>query len=172
MNLRPALLALVPALLVGCDDGPGPGVVAKSPPKPVANPPAPVVKEKPPEKAKPILGERTQDVKDAQAELKKGSAVAAPPRAIAKDPITLSGNTYVYAIGKTSIDNIKHAIDLYQATNGEYPKTYEEFMEKIIKENNISLPVLPYYQSYSYDKDKHLLIILEYPDKKAAGPGR
>jgi hypothetical protein len=172
MNLRPALLLAL--LVVGCDDGPGAGTVPKAPPRPAAaNPPAQVAREKPQEKAKakPILGERTQDVKDAQAELKKGSAVAAP-RVISKDPITLSGNTYVYAIGKTAIDNIKHAVDLYQATNGEYPKTHEEFMEKIIKENNISLPVLPYYQSYSYDKDKHMLIILEYPDKKAAGPGR
>jgi hypothetical protein len=168
MNLRPALLLAL--LVVGCDDGPGPGTVPKAPPRPAAaNPPAEAAREKPQEK--PILGERTQDVKDAQAELKKGSAVAAP-RVISKDPIPLAGNTYVYAIGQTAINNIKHAVDLYQATNGEYPKTHEEFMEKIIKENNISLPVLPYYQSYSYDKDKHMLIILEYPDKKAAGPGR
>ena len=47
--------------------------------------------------------------------------------------------------------NIQHALDLYQAETGEFPKTYAEFMEKIIKANNIALPTLPFYQEYGYD---------------------
>jgi hypothetical protein len=30
------------------------------------------------------------------------------------------------------------------------------------------LPKLPYYQEYGYDPNQHKLIILEYPDRKAA----
>ncbi len=39
-------------------------------------------------------------------------------------------------------------------------------MEKIIKENNIALPTLPFYQEYGYNVAEHRLIILEYPDRK------
>jgi hypothetical protein len=66
--------------------------------------------------------------------------------------------------------NMEHAIDLYQAENGRYPKDYNEFMEVIIKANNIALPKLPYYQEYGYDEKAHKLIILEYEDRKANPP--
>ena len=104
--------------------------------------------------------------------MKAAGAIEAPKKPIARDPITLAGNVYVSAIGQTSIDNIKHAMDLYQAETGAYPKDYPEFMEQIIKKNNIALPTLPYYQEYAYNAQDRKLIILEYPDKKAAGDAR
>ncbi len=120
-----------------------------------------------PVKPRPILGERTQDIRDAKAETKPGAGgVEVQPRIVAKDPITLVGNAYVTIIGQSSILNIQHALDLYEATNGAYPKTRDEFMEKIIKENNIALPTLPFYQEYGYDVPSHRLVILEYPDRK------
>lgn len=146
---RLALLALA-LPLVGCDDAPAPKQA----------------------KTRPILNQRTQDIKDAPAEVKSGAAVLAPDRPIAKDPITLVGNAYVTAIGRISIDNIKHTVDLYQAEKGEYPKDHKQFMDEIIKANNIALPTLPYYQEYSYDAKNHRLLILEYPDRKAAGGPR
>lgn len=149
--MRRFLLPIALALVAGCDDAPDPS---------------------PKVKTREILGKRTQDIKDAPAEIKSGVAKVAPARPIAKDPITLSGNVYVSAIGQTAIGNIKHSVDLYQAEKGEYPKDYKQFMDEIIKANNIALPTLPYYQEYSYDAAKHQLIILEYPDKKAAGNAR
>jgi len=116
-----------------------------------------------------IVGKRTQDIKRAEPELQKGAQVASQ-KITAKDPITLQGNAYVTMIGKTSILNIQHAMDLYHATNDRYPKDYNEFMTDIIKANNIALPVLPSYQEYGYDEKEHKLIVLEYPDRKAA-PG-
>ena len=86
----------------------------------------------------------------------------------AKDPITISGNAYVTAVGKISVDQIKHAVDLFQALEGRYPKDYDEFMERIIKENNIALPQLPGYQEYAYNEETHQLVVLEYPDRKEA----
>ncbi len=62
--------------------------------------------------------------------------------------------------------NIQHAVDLYHATNDRYPKDIDEFMNEIIKPNNIALPRLPHYQEYGYDANEHKLIILEYPDRK------
>jgi len=150
MSPRLALIVPMALLVAGCDDAPA---------KPAA----------PKAKTREILGKRTQDIKETPAEIQKG-AVVAPPRPISRDPITVAGSAYISAIGQTSIGLIKHATDLYQATNGEYPKTHQEFMDKIIKENNIALPTLPYYQEYSYDVAGHQLKILEYPDRKAAGP--
>ena len=134
-------------------------------PKPRAATPA-KPRAKAPAKPEFIVGKRTQDIKDANAELKGGGAKVGTTKITAKDPITLPGNAYVTIIGRTSILNIQHAVDLYQAENGRYPKDYNEFMEEIIKKNNIALPKLPYYQEYGYDANEHKLIILEYPDLK------
>ena len=60
---------------------------------------------------------------------------------------------------------------MYEAANGEKPKTYEEFMELIIKKgqpDGIQLPMLPYYQEYGYDPEKQELVVIEYPEKKKA----
>lgn len=56
-------------------------------------------------------------------------------------------------------DQIKHAIDLYKATNGNAPRTHEEFMEQIIQANGIALPELPAGQSYIYDPDTEQLMV-------------
>ncbi len=57
----------------------------------------------------------------------------------------------------------------YELANGSKPKTYEEFMENIIKKgkpDGIQLPMLPYYQEYAYDADKQELVVIEYPERK------
>jgi hypothetical protein len=51
---------------------------------------------------------------------------------------------------KMTMNNVTHALNLYWAPTGEYPKTHEEFMEKIIKENKIVLPVLSDDREYIY----------------------
>ena len=159
-------LALVPA---ACDQPTGStrpksiaqdaaGVSTDSVPEAAAPPAEPA-------KPRPILGRTTQDIRDASVEKKVGG-VATPPRITAKDPIMMTGNAYVTIVGQSAILNIKHAIDLYQAETGEFPKTYAEFKEKIIQANNIALPTLPFYQEYGYDAPTHSLVILEYPDRK------
>ena len=118
-----------------------------------------------------IVGKRTQEIgKFDRNELTKKAGVVATQKITAKDPITLSGNAYVACIGKISILQIDHALGLFQATENRYPKDYQEFMDKIIKENNIALPKPPFYQDYKYDEVNHKLVVVEYPDKKAAGP--
>src|SRR5947207_3245165 len=61
-----------------------------------------------------ILGQRTQDVRKLTPEEEKKTQ-AASTRITARDPITLSGNAYVVAIGQVATGNIKHAMDLYNA---------------------------------------------------------
>lgn len=164
---RAARLAAVPCLLLaaGCGQQPRhlpkpPGAAPQAAPAPVENPePAPT---------REILGKRTQDVRNADVELQNGAQVA-PGRITAKDPITLSGNAYVVSVNQIAANNVKHALDLYQAEHGAYPKNYEEFRDEVLKvgkPDGIALPTLPYYQEYGYDEKEHKLIVLEYPDRK------
>ncbi len=159
-------------ILAGCDQPTGstrPRVRGTT--SEVVRQPAPEPAPAPPPESKPreILGKTTQDIRDMEKE-KKAGGVAASPKIVSKDPIRITGNAYVSIVGQAATLNIKHAVDLYQATTGEYPKTTEEFMEKIIKENNIALPKLPFYQEYTYDASTHSLVVMEYPErKKAAG---
>ena len=54
---------------------------------------------------------------------------------------------------------VKHALDLFEAYEGYAPKSHEEFMEKIIKANNISLPELPEGHKYVYDPMTETLMV-------------
>jgi hypothetical protein len=136
-----------------------PGAQAQPRPQPQAKPKRPV-------DFQPIVGRRTQEIRNAATEVQKEGARIASTKITAKDYITLQGNAYVTTIGRLSIMQIEHAIDLYHATNDRYPKDLDEFMSEIIKANNIALPKLPYYQAYGYDEKEHKLVILEYKDLK------
>ena len=128
--------------------------------------PAPAQAQAPAKPPGPIIGQRTTEIRNAAPELQKGNAKVASTKIVKRDPITIVGNAYVSIIGRTSVLNIQHAMDLYKATNDRYPKDYDEFMTEIIKANNIALPRLPPYQEYGYDEKEHKLILLEYEDRK------
>ena len=48
---------------------------------------------------------------------------------------------------------------LYKALYDHYPKTQDEFMEKIIKENGIQLPELAPGERYVYDPKEGQLLV-------------
>ena len=49
---------------------------------------------------------------------------------------------------------IVQPMQMYRVEHGHFPKTEEEFMEKIIKANSIKLPELPPGERYVYDAEK------------------
>lgn len=61
---------------------------------------------------------------------------------------------------------IEHALNLYNATEGRYPQSHDEFMTQVIAANNIRLPVLPEGLQYQYDVAGHRLIIVNTADGK------
>ncbi len=144
------LALAVLALAVGCGDEPS---------------------AKPKLKTRETLNKTTQNVLDAKAELAKGAVLAATDIEVA-DPLTQSASAYRTSVAKLAKMRVQHDMDIYAALNNdEKPKTYEEFMEQIIKKgkaDGIQLPMLPYYQEYGYDSDKKELVVLEYPEKKKA----
>jgi len=56
-------------------------------------------------------------------------------------------------------DSVTHALNLFQAEHGRLPETHDEFMEKIIRFNQIALPPLPAGDEYWYDPDKGQLMV-------------
>ena len=109
-------------------------------------------------------------MRNLQTELAQGGQTT-DGKIHATDYITLQADAYRTTIGNISEMAVKHSIDLHEAEHGEKPKTYEEFMEVIIKKgkpDGVQLPMLPYYQEYGYDPDKCELVVIEYPEKKKA----
>jgi hypothetical protein len=66
------------------------------------------------------------------------------------------------------MDQVKKALDLHHALNdGRYPATHDEFMEKVIRANNLKLPDLPPGQRYLYVPETHELMV----ERTVAAPG-
>ena len=63
------------------------------------------------------------------------------------------------------LDQIHQAMDLFKATEDRAPKSHDEFMEKIIKDNHIHLPELPAGDRYQYDPKTGDLMI-QSPERK------
>jgi hypothetical protein len=61
---------------------------------------------------------------------------------------------------------IPHAVNLFRASEGRFPKTHEEFMTKIVQANQIVLPELPPGRTYRFDSEKGELWV--DPPKKAS----
>ena len=55
--------------------------------------------------------------------------------------------------------NIQKALDLFNAQRGRYPESHEEFMQEIIRYNQIQLPVLPDGEEYIYNTEEHKLMV-------------
>jgi hypothetical protein len=116
------------------------------------------------------LGKTTQEVRNLKREFAQGGQVT-DGKVHATDYLTVQADAYRTSVANLAKMKVKMDMDLYEALNGEKPKTYEEFMEAIIKKgkpDGIQLPMLPYYQEYGYDPDTKELVVIEYPAKKKA----
>jgi hypothetical protein len=121
-------------------------------------------------KTRETLGKTTQEVRNLKPELNQGGQVT-DGKIHATDYITIQADAYRTSVANIAKMKVKMDMDTYEALNGSKPKTYEEFMEVIIKKgkaDGIQLPMLPYYQEYGYDPDKQELVVIEYPAKKKA----
>lgn len=113
----------------------------------------PPIEEKPSEPPPPKL----EEPKVAEAGVgKQGQSLqneSGVGRMIAQPAITL------FAVKQRVVFEIQipQAVNLYQASEGKFPATHDEFMTKIIKANQINLPELPAGQEYKYHPEDHQL---------------
>lgn len=54
---------------------------------------------------------------------------------------------------------VPNALKLYEATNGNPPRTHEEFMSQVIEANGVRLPELPAGQRYVWDPETKELMV-------------
>lgn len=95
--------------------------------------------------------------------VKADSGVGAKGQGYGPGIITTPVATYFRAKEQIAFRiQIPDAMRLYKALNGHAPKTHEEFMEKIIKENRIQLPELPPGHRYRYYPQQEELMV-EHP---------
>ena len=65
---------------------------------------------------------------------------------------------------------IPHALQLFKATEGRVPKSHQEFMEKIVKANLLTLPELPEGAVYQFNTEKEQLWV--YPADEVPAEGK
>ena len=154
-------------LMTGCGlDGPTP-----SKPKSDAVPPPSQSSEQ-----KPLASEKAAPEKAAVHEAGPGKPTAEPkPDAVREKAavgmgekgrgygggvITTPIKAMWSAREKVFLDQMYHALDLYKADHdGHAPKTQDEFMQQIIKENHLQLPALPEGERYVYDPNTGELMV-------------
>jgi hypothetical protein len=127
-----------------------------TPPKPpVAQPSPPTT---PPAAATPPTPPTTQK--------KAGVGVGKKGRGYGKGVIATPAAT-IWATRERLVFEVQipQAMSLFKATEGRGPKDHDEFMEKIIKTNQIHLPELPAGDRYRYDPKAEQLMV-ESPEKE------
>lgn len=112
-----------------------------------------------------IIGKKTQDIQEFDP---KAGRKVSDSKVEVTNPITGSLQAYGPMLEQISKTYIDHALALYNAETGKYPKDHKEFMDKIIKANNIELPVLPRGMQYQYDVKEHKLVVVERAEEPKA----
>lgn len=120
------------------------------------NPPGAEQAEKPQQES--IIGKTTQDIGEYDPD--GGPQIADLQVDANSSPLGALSGSYKFATGRTSQLAIQHALQLYNAQHEKYP-SYAEFMDDIVKANNIRLPVLPGKLRYQYDVENHKLVVVE-----------
>lgn len=82
------------------------------------------------------------------------------------DPITGPPEILKKAKVELPMLAIEHALNLYNAAEGRFPQSHDEFMAQVIAANNIRLPALPNGLQYQYDVAGHRLVIVNTADGK------
>lgn len=147
-----ALALTAPCIVLGClpPDQAGP--------VPVPNPPAP-------QPAAPV------EMETVKADVGVGAKGRSLDEYKGKSEAILAQPAITYFAAKERIAfevAVPHALNLFNASEGRYPTDHEEFMDRIIKENQIKLPVLPVGHEYKYDPETHTLMVVR--PKPAAPP--
>jgi hypothetical protein len=113
-----------------------------------------------------IIGKTTDKIEKFDP---KGKQEVSDSKVRADDPILYPLQAYGPMVEQISKLNVEHAVDLYQAENGHYPKDYNEFMSGVIKANQIRLPVLPAGWKYAYDVPNHKLMVVRPTERPQNG---
>jgi hypothetical protein len=156
MKRRVAVLPVVllfGVVLLGCEPPAAP-VASNLPPPPPA-PPAPAP---PPPETESVKAEVGVGIKGRSLDEYEGALVTPAKSLFA------ARERVVFDI------QIPQALALFNASEGRFPESDEEFMEKIVKFNQIKLPQLPPGQTYYYEPETHELMVRRPKQNAGAAP--
>jgi hypothetical protein len=112
------------------------------------------------------IKKKTDDIKKFDP---KANQKIDPVHAHADDPVLGPVQMLRPTINRIELMNLEHTLDIYNASEGHYPQSYEEFMTKVIKGYGITLTVLSPGWQYAYDVENHKVLIVEAKDAGAKG---
>ncbi len=101
------------------------------PPPPTANPNAPAPNPNAPAQPDP-------NVQRIQVQ----PGITGKGQGYGRGPIATPVRTYFMVRERVVFDQVAQALNLYRAETGHFPKTQEEFWEKVVKKNGLVLPKL------------------------------
>jgi len=110
------------------------------------------------EKPKSIIGQTTKEVFEWKPD--GGQQV----REEGGDKVNIINHTRQgasYAIHEIARLKVKQSLELFRATEGRYPKTHQEFMEKVFDVYVQELPMPVTSCEYHYDVENHELLVVE-----------
>lgn len=138
------------------------GSVAAPPAGGSAEPAGPVQTRK-------TIGKTTQNVLDLADALAQGGVVLEGSGPSEGGVLDTYAGAYRSSVARIGGLQVEQKIRLYQAEHGSVPATHADFMKKIIAPgtpDEVSLPMLPYYQEYAFDPESKALVVVEFPAKK------
>ncbi len=106
-----------------------------------------------------IIGQKTQQIGEFDPEAGRRETVSDVQNA--STPMGAALKAYGPTVSRLAKMQIDQALNLFYAEHERYPRDHEEFMERIIRANNISLPVLPGGAEYQYDVKNHKLVTVQ-----------
>ncbi|MEI8372386.1 MAG: hypothetical protein WCJ35_06060 [Planctomycetota bacterium] len=101
----------------------------------------------------------TAEMKPGTVREKAAVGMGEKGRGYGGDMITMPVKTMWTVREQIVLGQIRKALDLYKASEEHFPKTHQEFMDRIIKENHLQLPTLPAGHRYVYDPDTDELMV-------------
>ncbi|MCL2005230.1 MAG: hypothetical protein FWG73_03600 [Planctomycetaceae bacterium] len=97
-----------------------------------------------------VAEDRTITVR-AETELRERAQRTATPTNNPAAIITVPVRTLISTRDRLVLQQIDHAMQLFRGEHGRAPANHDEFMERIIRANNIQLPPLRPNQEYIYE---------------------
>lgn len=135
-----------------------------------AEPPEPVQAEAPKIQPRKTVGKTTQTVLDLADAIRQGGVRVDNASEAEEGGLGAYSQAYRHSVATIGGLAVEQKMKFYQAEHGTMPATHKEFMATIIAPgtpDEVSLPMLPYYQEYAFDPESKKLVVVEFPAKKA-----
>jgi len=136
---------------------------------PATTAPPPAAAAAGPVQTRKTIGKTTQNVLDLADAIAQGGVVVDGAGAPEGGVLGTYAGAYRSSVATIGGLQVEQKMKLHQAEHGSLPETHAEFMKKIIAPgtpDEVSLPMLPYYQEYAFDPAAKQLVVVEFPAKK------